>query len=124
MPKDYPSQSGPRDLKQLWFPGVHSDVGGGYPEAESGLSKIALQWMLHEAINAGLLASPGRMDLVLGKTGAYAAPDADAMMHESLTALVARRNSLETALQLGEASMGTPAQSRPPTHDSSWLAHP
>jgi uncharacterized protein (DUF2235 family) len=53
MPKDCPSQSGPRELKQVWFPGVHSDVGGGYPEAESGLSKIALQWMLNEAINAG-----------------------------------------------------------------------
>jgi hypothetical protein len=62
-------------------------VGGGYPEAESGLSKIALQWMLNEAINAGLLVSPGRMDLVLRKTGAYAAPDANAMMHESLTRL-------------------------------------
>src|SRR5262245_51130954 len=84
---DCPSQSGPRDLKQVWFPGVHGDVGGGYPEAESGLSKIALQWMLNEAINAGLLVSPGRMDLVLGKTGAYAAPDANAMMHESLTGL-------------------------------------
>jgi len=87
MPKDCLSQSGPRDLKQVWFPGVHSDVGGGYPEAESGLSKIALQWMLNEAINAGLLVSPGRMDVVLGKTGAYAAPDANAMMHESLTGL-------------------------------------
>ena len=28
MPKDCPSQSGPRDLKQVWFPGVHRDVGG------------------------------------------------------------------------------------------------
>jgi hypothetical protein len=27
------------------------------------------------------------MDLVLGKTGAYATPDANAMMHESLTGL-------------------------------------
>jgi uncharacterized protein (DUF2235 family) len=23
---------GPKDLKQVWFPGVHCDVGGGYPE--------------------------------------------------------------------------------------------
>src|SRR5262245_43225427 len=125
MPKDCPSQSGPRDLKQVWFPGVHGDVGGGYPEAESGLSKIALQWMLNEATNAGLLVSPGRMDLVLGKPGAYAAPDANAMMHESLTGLWwLAEIFLETALQLGEASMGTPAQSRPPAHNSSWLAHP
>ena len=30
-------------MKQVWFPGVHCDVGGGYAEAESGLSKLALE---------------------------------------------------------------------------------
>jgi hypothetical protein len=35
-------------LKQVWFPGCHSDVGGSYPEPESRLSDIALQWMLEE----------------------------------------------------------------------------
>jgi hypothetical protein len=30
--------------------------------------------MLKEAINAGLLVIPGRMDLVLGRSGAYAMP--------------------------------------------------
>lgn len=87
IPKGPPPQSGPQDLKQVWFPGVHEDVGGGYPEAESGLSKISLQWMLKEAMGAGLLVSPGRMDLVLGKSGAYSVPDANAKMHESLTGL-------------------------------------
>jgi uncharacterized protein (DUF2235 family) len=87
IPKGPPPHSGPRDLKQVWFPGVHSDVGGGYPEPESGLSKIALRWMLKEAINAGLLVIPGRMDLVLGRSAAYAVPDAHAVMHESLTGL-------------------------------------
>jgi len=88
IPKGAPPYSGPRDLKQVWFPGVHDDVGGGYPEAECGLSKIALQWMLKEAINAGLLVSPGRMDLLLGKNGAaYAAPDANAKIHTSLKGL-------------------------------------
>ena len=66
MPKGAPPQSGPLDLKQVWFPGVHEDVGGGYPEAESGLSKIALKWMLTEAVTAGLAVNPGRMDFVLG----------------------------------------------------------
>jgi uncharacterized protein (DUF2235 family) len=28
-----------QDIKQVWFAGSHSDVGGGYPETESGLSK-------------------------------------------------------------------------------------
>jgi uncharacterized protein (DUF2235 family) len=48
-PSDASRPYGPRDVKQVWFPGVHADVGGGYPEAESGLSKLALQWMLDEA---------------------------------------------------------------------------
>ena len=30
--------------RQVWFSGVHSDVGGGYPE--TGLSDIALKWMI------------------------------------------------------------------------------
>lgn len=41
-----------RDAIQLWFAGVHADVGGGYPE--TGLSDIALQWMVDEAEQAGL----------------------------------------------------------------------
>lgn len=41
-------------LEQVWFPGVHSDVGGGYRETENGLSDIALQWMLEKAENCQL----------------------------------------------------------------------
>ncbi len=41
------------DVKQVWFPGVHSDVGGGYREA--GLSHGALDWMVKEALNCGLV---------------------------------------------------------------------
>jgi uncharacterized protein (DUF2235 family) len=33
-------------FEQVWFAGVHSDVGGGYPENGSRLSDIALDWML------------------------------------------------------------------------------
>jgi uncharacterized protein (DUF2235 family) len=39
-------------LEQVWFPGVHSDVGGGYPETP--LSDIALEWMLEKAKGCGL----------------------------------------------------------------------
>ncbi len=81
-----PNGGGPRDIKQVWFPGVHADVGGGYPEAESGLAKVALAWMLGEAREAGLLTDPAREDLVLGRAGGgYVAPDPKADMHESLT---------------------------------------
>lgn len=33
-------------FEQVWFPGVHADVGGGYEENESRLSDNALAWML------------------------------------------------------------------------------
>lgn len=41
-----------QDAKQVWFPGSHMDVGGGHPE--TGLSDIALRWMIEEAHDAGL----------------------------------------------------------------------
>lgn len=43
-----------QDLKQVWFTGVHSDIGGGYPRRQSGLSNISLKWMMDEAQVAGL----------------------------------------------------------------------
>ncbi len=41
-----------RRVKQVWFEGAHSDVGGGY--AETGLSDEALIWMMSEAGSTGL----------------------------------------------------------------------
>jgi uncharacterized protein (DUF2235 family) len=35
-------------MKQVWFAGNHSDIGGSYAEEESRLSDIALQWMVDE----------------------------------------------------------------------------
>lgn len=43
-----------QDSLQVWFAGVHSDIGGGYPEKESALSKYPLLWMIEEAVKAGL----------------------------------------------------------------------
>ena len=43
-----------QDIRQVWFAGVHGDVGGGYPEDESGLSKFPLLWMIEQAKAAGL----------------------------------------------------------------------
>jgi uncharacterized protein (DUF2235 family) len=37
---------GLRWFEQVWFAGVHADIGGGYPENESRLSDITLNWML------------------------------------------------------------------------------
>jgi uncharacterized protein (DUF2235 family) len=49
------------DLKQVWFCGVHSDVGGSYgpdKNTETTVSDIALGWMLKEAKGAGLKIEP------------------------------------------------------------------
>lgn len=39
----------PQWLKQVWFAGCHSDIGGSYLEPESRLSDISLEWMVEEA---------------------------------------------------------------------------
>jgi uncharacterized protein (DUF2235 family) len=35
-------------IYQVWFPGVHSDIGGSYPEDESRLSDISSKWMVEQ----------------------------------------------------------------------------
>jgi uncharacterized protein (DUF2235 family) len=87
IPPDDPARPfGPKDLQQVWFPGVHSDVGGGYPEKQCGLSKIALEWMLDEATAKGLLVDEKKRNVVLGyeADGRYVPPEAKAKAHESL----------------------------------------
>lgn len=42
------------DLKEVWFAGVHSDVGGGYLPPQAQLALTAFRWMLGEAWRAGL----------------------------------------------------------------------
>ena len=39
-------------LKQVWFTGMHADVGGGYPD--ESLSYVSLLWMIAEANECGL----------------------------------------------------------------------
>lgn len=41
-----------RDLQQLWFPGAHGDVCGGFGKNE--LADVSLEWMLAEARAAGV----------------------------------------------------------------------
>lgn len=68
-------------IEEVWFPGVHADVGGGYKESESGLSKLALEWMLCEAEQLGL-----RFDHLKARA-ILLAPEAiseGAKIHESL----------------------------------------
>lgn len=51
-------------VKQVWFPGGHSDIGGG--NDSSGLSDVALLWMMGEAAACGLTFDPDRVLAQLG----------------------------------------------------------
>lgn len=85
----------PQDIQQLWFAGVHSDIGGGYAENSSGAAKYPLAWMIDEARDVGLLFREVMVKrLVYGKTPAnvkpgskrdYAAPSPSAPLHDSMT---------------------------------------
>jgi uncharacterized protein (DUF2235 family) len=52
----------PKKFEQKWFPGVHSNVGGGY--CVTGLSDLALKWIADKAkehglhVNLGLISNP------------------------------------------------------------------
>jgi len=72
-----------RDILELWFPGNHGDVGGGWPEAESGLSKHPLCWMIEEARKAGLVVDQGRFDEVMGLGKTTYALAANGPLHQA-----------------------------------------
>jgi uncharacterized protein (DUF2235 family) len=43
-------------IKEVWFRGCHSDIGGG--DKEAGTARISFRWMAGEAVHAGLLLHP------------------------------------------------------------------
>ncbi len=66
-------------VEQVWFCGVHSDIGGGYPEC--GSSDLALGWMLEKAHGAGLILDGSVMQ------AHRLHPDEHANLHNSKTGL-------------------------------------
>lgn len=85
-----------QDVKQVWFAGTHTDVAGSVIEAESGLTKITLNWMREEldALDVDRLAfrETRYKRYVLGvktdftrKHGIHMAPpDANAPLHSQM----------------------------------------
>ena len=65
-------------LEQVWFPGVHCDVGGGYPS--SGLADASFLWMVDKAKACGLKFR--KYGLAVGAT---LAPDPLGKLHDSYT---------------------------------------
>jgi uncharacterized protein (DUF2235 family) len=81
----------PQDIKQVWFAGVHADIGGGYPEKESAISKYPLIWMIEEAVQHGLAVDRHTVNHLArgeerkGSPFAYVAPDFRKDAHNSLS---------------------------------------
>lgn len=69
-------------LRQMCFAGSHTDIGGGYPEDESRLSDIALEWMAKEAKSVGLQVDGSYFHLW---------PDPVAIQHDEMEKWLNRR---------------------------------
>jgi len=81
----------PQDILQVWFAGVHADIGGGYPEKESGLSKYPLLWMIDEAVKCGLTVNQATVNQLAwgvqrkASPYSYVVPDVRGDLHTSLS---------------------------------------
>ena len=54
-----------QDLVERWFPGVHADVGGGYPLERGSLWRVAFCWMVEQTLAHGLAIDAERLDQVI-----------------------------------------------------------
>ncbi len=90
-------------VRQVWFEGAHSDVGGGY--GQTGLSDTALLWMVAEANDSGLVFDEALL-------AHYVASGSSAIRHSSMT-LLFRLLDLFTRIRIrldpssGKAFLGT-----------------
>ncbi len=66
-------------LTQVWFAGMHSNVGGGYPD--DAMSNVTLHWIMGEAKRAGLVFKKGERSRV------KAASDVNGKIYDSRTGL-------------------------------------
>jgi uncharacterized protein (DUF2235 family) len=88
-----PSSAIDQDIRQVWFSGVHCDVGGGYEEDQSGASKFPLLWMIDQAEAVGLRIDRAMVNHLCwglprpGSNHHYVPPSATAPLHDSLTGL-------------------------------------
>ena len=71
-----------QDVKNAWFHGVHSDIGGGYPANESGLAKVSFEWVMQESMRLGLDIDPVAYERELRQVGSP--PDPAGKLHKSL----------------------------------------
>jgi uncharacterized protein (DUF2235 family) len=82
-----------QNIVQAWFAGVHSDVGGSYPQDECAPAMDALKWMFEEAVADGLIPHEGKRKSIFGEHPSghedldkmNIPPKANYKLHSSLT---------------------------------------
>jgi len=79
-------------VQQVWFRGVHSDVGGGY--AETGLSDTTLHWMTSEATRLGLVFDQRLLDVYVASGGADIEHSSMSTMFRALNTVSSTRMAL------------------------------
>lgn len=99
--EESPPPATTQHVEQVWFPGVHSDVGGGY--RETGLSDASLSWMLGK-----LLAAGAGLDASLT---AQLKPDPLGVLHDSFRGFFALGGSQPRSIPSLQPGAGPP----PPT---------
>ncbi|MDF3217898.1 DUF2235 domain-containing protein [Mesorhizobium sp. M7A.F.Ca.CA.001.09.2.1] len=91
-PDPFAEAEGAQNEQTVWFAGDHSDVGGGWAEAESQIAKFPLVWMTREAqkngfrIDESMFRHLAEGDPLPGGKRMYVAPDAKGPIHNSMTA--------------------------------------
>ncbi|KVN25012.1 hypothetical protein WJ63_17580 [Burkholderia pyrrocinia] len=117
-------------ITQVWFPGVHADVGGGYKETE--LADATLLWMIQEAERCNAGFDP-QMLKQLAHADQHSQRAIHGVLHNSLTALYRRIGyrprsfpRLAHASQRGSESVSSLATSRqadPPIFQAPYRAN-
>jgi uncharacterized protein (DUF2235 family) len=91
-------------IEQVWFPGSHADVGGGWPDCE--LSDIALLWMAERVRATTTLA------IDIEKLKRESAPNHLGIQHASSTGLLYTLNRIRPFVRLIEQSLENAAPAR------------
>ncbi len=95
-----------QDCVEVWFAGVHADVGGGYCDQESGLARLSLRWMVWEAKKWGLRIDASREAEVLKKIGNPKIRDELAPRHDESKKLKWRLGALLPRIAYSGARKG------------------
>jgi hypothetical protein len=57
------------DLRQVWFPGAHANVGGGYDDQE--MANITLAWMMDQLASIGVAFKDDYIDQIFAENVRY-----------------------------------------------------